>query len=160
MTSNPPPDTKAPVQINGIAHVQLTVSDLPRSRAFWRPLFELFEMKVVFDDASVFYGVGGRTGLCLSAAAPDQRSARFTQGSVGLHHLCFRLRSRHDVDELHAFLQRLGAQVVRAPGEGPWAPGYYSLLFEDPDGIRVEANFVPGKGLLDESVDLPKPVPG
>jgi len=32
--------------------------------------------------------------------------------------------------------------------EGPWAPGYYSILFEDPDGVRVEVNHVPGKGHL------------
>ena len=30
--------------------------------------------------------------------------------------------------------------------DGPWAPGYYSVLFEDPDGIRVEVNHIPGKG--------------
>ncbi len=29
-----------------------------------------------------------------------------------------------------------------------WAPGYYYVLFEDPDGIRLEVNFVPGSGLL------------
>ena len=29
-----------------------------------------------------------------------------------------------------------------------FAPGYYSLLFEDPDGIRVEVNHVPGRGHL------------
>jgi hypothetical protein len=28
------------------------------------------------------------------------------------------------------------------------APGYYSVLFEDPDGTRLEINYVPGKGLL------------
>ena len=30
----------------------------------------------------------------------------------------------------------------------PWPPGYYSVLFEDPDDIRLEMNDVPGKGLL------------
>jgi hypothetical protein len=38
--------------------------------------------------------------------------------------------------------------IVHPPEDGPWAPGYYSVLFEDPDGIRLEVNFVPGKGLL------------
>ena len=38
--------------------------------------------------------------------------------------------------------------TLEALPEGPFAPGYYSVLFEDPDGIRLEANFVPGKGLL------------
>ena len=36
-----------------------------------------------------------------------------------------------------------------APKDDPWAPGYYSVLFEDPDGIRLEVNHIPGRGLLD-----------
>ena len=31
-----------------------------------------------------------------------------------------------------------------------YAPGYYSILFEDPDGIRIEINHVPSRGLLTE----------
>lgn len=35
--------------------------------------------------------------------------------------------------------------------------GSFSIcLFEDPDGIRIEANHVPGKGNLDANVTLPK----
>ncbi len=72
-----------------------------------------------------------------------------SKSRVGLHHLCFRARERADVDELHAFLGKLdGVKIIRAPREDEWAPGYYSLLFEDPDGIRLELNHVPGKGLL------------
>jgi catechol 2,3-dioxygenase-like lactoylglutathione lyase family enzyme len=148
------------VNINGIAHIQLTVTDLARSRAFWRPLFELFEMKIVFDNEQAFYGVGGRTGICLSPVDPAYRDDRFVQRRVGLHHLCFRLRSREDLDELHRFVTGLGARIVHPPEDGPWAPGYYSMLFEDPDGIRVEANYVPGKGHLAEGASLPRSVPG
>jgi hypothetical protein len=36
----------------------------------------------------------------------------------------------------------------------PWAPGYYSLSFLDPDGIRLEVNHVPGKGLLAEGAEF------
>jgi catechol 2,3-dioxygenase-like lactoylglutathione lyase family enzyme len=28
-------------------------------------------------------------------------------------------------------------------------PGYYSVLFEDPDGVRLEVNHVPGRGVFD-----------
>jgi hypothetical protein len=42
----------------------------------------------------------------------------------------------------------LGAVIVRGPEEREWAPGYYYVLFEDPDGIRLEVNFIPGAGLL------------
>jgi hypothetical protein len=37
---------------------------------------------------------------------------------------------------------------VRGPMEGARAPGNYYVLFEDPDGIRLEVNFVPSAGLL------------
>ena len=70
------------------------------------------------------------------------------QQRVGLHDVCFRARAREDVDALHAKLIEWGTTIARAPEEGVWAPGYYSVLFEDPDGIRLELNFVPGKGLL------------
>ena len=49
----------------------------------------------------------------------------------------------------------LGGKLVHPPEDGPWASGYYSILFEDPDGIRLEINFVPGKGNLAEGVTLP-----
>ncbi len=142
------------MDINGIAHIQLSVRDMAASRAFWAPLFALFEMKIVFDDERYFYGVGGRTGIALSPARAD--GGAFDQRRVGLHHLCFRLRSKEDVDALHAFWVERGVTIVHAPEEGGWAPGYYSVLCEDPDGIRVEANFVPGKGNLDPSVKLPR----
>ena len=76
------------------------------------------------------------------------REARFAQLRVGLHHVCFRARERADVDAVHALLVDLGAKIVHPPEVGMWAPGYYSVLFEDPDGIRLEVNHVPGKGLL------------
>jgi hypothetical protein len=33
------------------------------------------------------------------------------------------------------------------------------VAFEDPDGIRLEVNHVPGKGNLDPSIQLPRPRP-
>jgi len=75
------------------------------------------------------------------------------QRRVGLHHLCLRMYDRQGIDDLHEVVKKLiaahGGEVIRAPTESEFAPGYYSILFEDPDGIRIEANHVPGKGLLD-----------
>lgn len=42
----------------------------------------------------------------------------------------------------------MDAFIDRGPIEGDWAPGYYYVVFEDPDGIRLEVNYLPGKGLL------------
>ena len=94
--------------------------------------------------------IGGRTAVAIRAPSPENAGAAFDQNRIGLHHLCFRARERADVDELHAFLASIGTKIIRAPREDQWAPGYYSMLFEDPDGIRLEINHVPGKGLLTE----------
>ena len=48
----------------------------------------------------------------------------------------------------------MGAHVVSPAREGPWAPGYYYVLCEDPDGIRIEVNFVPGQGVLAEGTEF------
>jgi catechol 2,3-dioxygenase-like lactoylglutathione lyase family enzyme len=137
------------VEINGMAHVMLTTADFPRARAFYARLLPLLGLRPVIDAEGWYYCVGGRTALGVRACDPEHRGERFDQGRVGLHHLCFRARAREDVDALYTFLREIGATVVHPPEEGSWAPGYYSILFEDPDGVRLEMNFVPGKGLLE-----------
>lgn len=135
--------------INGIAHIQLTVSNMALSVPFYRTLLTSLEMQIVADEAGYFYCVGGRTGIALAPAKSGAESVKFNQDNIGLHHLCFRARSRQDVDEIYAVALGLGAKIIHAPREDDWAPGYYSVLFEDPDGIRIEANHVSGKGLLE-----------
>ena len=136
------------MEINGVAHTFVTVGDMARSRAFYSKLLPYFGLVPVLDAPDFYYCVGGRTAFGLRPAGPEYRADRFVQARVGLHHICFRARTREEVDELHAKLIEWGAKVVHKPEEGAWAPGYYSVLFEDPDGIRLELNFVPGKGLL------------
>jgi hypothetical protein len=48
------------------------------------------------------------------------------------------------------FLQSHDTKIIHAPEEGPWAPEYYSVLFEDPAGVRLEINHIPGRGVLEE----------
>ena len=139
------------MEINGMAHVILTVSDFPRARAFYGKLLPFLGLTPVVDFDGFFYCVGGRTAVGISPCDPVHAKERFVQPRVGLHHASFRARSREDVDALHAFLVEMGATIVHGPEEGNWAPGYYSVLFEDPDGIRLEMNHVPGKGLLGAS---------
>jgi catechol 2,3-dioxygenase-like lactoylglutathione lyase family enzyme len=137
------------MEINGIAHVFVTSSDFPRARAFYGKLLPFLGLKPVLDGGGFYYCVGGRTAFGIRAGAPEHAGERFDQGRVGLHHVCFRARAREEVDALHDFLRGLGATIVHAPEEAGFAPGYYSVLFEDPDGVRLEMNFVPGKGLLE-----------
>jgi hypothetical protein len=52
-----------------------------------------------------------------------------------------------DVASVARFAEEIGAKIVHRAEEGSqFAPGYYSVLFEDPEGIRIEVNYAPGKG--------------
>ena len=136
------------VSVNGIAHIQLTVNDPERCLPFWERFCHFLEMQTLIKGTDVLYCIGSRTGILVRAAPSRKRESRFDQDRAGLHHFCFRARNREDVDAVHRFLEGEGdVRIVHPPEDGPqFAPGYYSVLFEDPDGIRVEVNFVPGKG--------------
>jgi catechol 2,3-dioxygenase-like lactoylglutathione lyase family enzyme len=151
MTLSPEQDM---IGINGMAHVVLTVSDFRRARAFYARLLPACGMKPVFDGPKFSYFVGARTAIGIEPCDPAFAGERFVQQRVGLHHLCLRARSRQDVDRCAALLRDIGATIIRAPADGSWAPGYYSVLFEDPDGIRLEVNFVPGAGVLAEGTSF------
>ncbi len=136
------------VEVNGIAHIILTVSQFEECQKFYKKLLPFLGLKLVFDGKDMCYHVGARTAVGIQPCAPEHQDERFIQARVGLHHFCFRARSREDIDQIYSLLQEMGAKIVTPPEEGPWAPGYYSVLFEDPDGSRIEVNYVPGKGVL------------
>jgi catechol 2,3-dioxygenase-like lactoylglutathione lyase family enzyme len=140
------------ISVNGIAHIQLTVSDPERCLPFWEKLCHFLEMTTLVKGKDVVYCIGSRTGILVRGAPRGERGVAFHQDRAGLHHFCFRARSREDVDAIHRFLvDELDARIVHPPEDGShFAPGYYSVLFEDPDGIRVEVNHVPGKGHFGE----------
>lgn len=142
------------IGINGMAHVVLTVSRFELARSFYGKLLPELGMKLVSDSERFFYHVGARTAIGIEPCDPAFSGERFVQQRVGLHHLCLRARSREDVDRCATLLKEMNAKIVRGPAEDTWAPGYYSVLFEDPDGIRLEVNFVPGAGLLAEGVQF------
>jgi catechol 2,3-dioxygenase-like lactoylglutathione lyase family enzyme len=139
------------MEINGVAHVILRVNRMAECTAFYDQLMpSLGAEPVIHGDEFVYY-VGGRTALGIRPADPKHAEALHIETAAGIDHLCFRAREREDVDAVYALLQTMDADIVYAPKEGPWAPGYYSTSFRDPEGIRLEVNHVPGKGLLAES---------
>jgi catechol 2,3-dioxygenase-like lactoylglutathione lyase family enzyme len=140
------------VAINGIAHLYITVQDFDAALPFYRELLAFLEMRCLVDTEELYYCVGGRTGVGIRRARHPEP---FDQYRAGLHHVCFRARSREDVDAIAAKVAAFGGRMVTSPREDDWAPGYYSVLFEDPCGTRLEVNFVPGKGNFAADVQLP-----
>ena len=136
------------IGINGMAHVILTVSQFDKARTFYSALLPQFGMVCVNDGPDFLYHVGARTAIGVRRCDPEFEGESFQQYRVGLHHLCLRGRSREDVEKTAVLAAKLGATIIRGPEERDWAAGYYYVLFEDPDGIRFEVNFIPGAGLL------------
>jgi catechol 2,3-dioxygenase-like lactoylglutathione lyase family enzyme len=139
------------LEINGVAHVILRVNRIEQCVVFYDQLMPFLGLRAVAPRSEDFvYYVGGRTALGIRRADPKHSGVAHVETAPGIDHLCFRARRREDVDTLYSFLKDIGADIVRAPEECPWAPGYYSVSFRDPEGIRLELNHVPGVGLLAE----------
>jgi catechol 2,3-dioxygenase-like lactoylglutathione lyase family enzyme len=148
------------IEINGVAHVILRANRIEECIAFYDRVMPFLGLEPVEPRSDQFvYYVGGRTALGIRGADAEGAGVPHTETGPGIDHLCFRARNREDVDAAHEFLLEIGAEIVRAPEEGPWAPGYYSLSFRDPEGIRLELNHVPGKGLLADGAAF-EPAPG
>jgi catechol 2,3-dioxygenase-like lactoylglutathione lyase family enzyme len=136
------------IEINGVAHVVVRVKRMEECAEFYDRLMPFLGLQAVYRTPEFVYFVGGRTAFGVSAADPEHADIAHVETAPGLEHVCFRARSREDVDAVHELAVELDAEIVRGPEDGPWAPGYYSCSFLDPEGIRLEINHVPGKGLL------------
>ncbi len=123
------------IEVNGMAHVILTVSRYDEAKAFYSKLMPALGLECVFDGSDMCYFVGGRTALGLQPCKPEHAGERFVQGRVGLHHICFRARSPEDVDRVEAFLDEMDAHIVSRAQGGPWAPGYYTPTPRRPEKV-------------------------
>src|SRR5205823_10795154 len=56
----------------------------------------------------------------------------------GLHHFCFRVEDDAPVDRVAKAFAGLGIQCSPPRLYPDYAPDYYSIFFNDPDGIRLE----------------------
>ena len=65
--------------INGIAHIQLTVSDMKRSVPFYETLLHSLEMVTLRNTPDYFYCIGGRTGISIAPVAPEFKQEAFNQ---------------------------------------------------------------------------------
>ena len=120
-------------------HIDLTVSDLPRSLAYYAWVLPLmgFERIADCEEGPLWAGQGMELGL--QAARPASRSARHDRYAPGLHHLAFGAPTRAAVDRLHGELVKFGVEILDAPAlYERYAPDYYAVFFADPDGLKLE----------------------
>jgi glyoxylase I family protein len=128
-----------------IDHLDLVVTSLERSLAFYRGLLEplgyvrLSEIEGERGERVLYLGrVGGMGSVSLREAQSDAHAVPYDRYGVGLHHLAFSATSRGTVDERAAWLRAQGATIESGPQEYGYTPGYYAVFFYDPDAIKLE----------------------
>lgn len=128
-----------------INHLDLTVSDPVRSTEFYdHVLGQLGYRRSTEYAGSVPNWTLGSGVSSLSIGLHKARGGVHDRYAPGLHHLAFHASSREQVDALHAFLVSIDANILDAPAEYDYTPGYYAVFFCDPDGLKLELVFEPG----------------
>jgi catechol 2,3-dioxygenase-like lactoylglutathione lyase family enzyme len=129
-----------------IHHLDLNVSDLGRSAAFYeRVLGQMGYRSVRLDADGHDWQAPCVDGNFLSIGIYQARhQTEHDRYSPGIHHLAFHAQNRAEVDALYALLREIGANVLDPPAEYPqYDEGYYAVFFLDPDGIKLEFVYSP-----------------
>lgn len=120
-----------------IDHLVLSVGDIKRSKRFYGKVLGFLGFKLKYDYADMAGWSNGKTLFWIAAADARGRTHKHRKGDIGFHHYAFELSSRKDVDNLGAFLNENGMNVVDPPGEY-YDENYYAVYFTDPDGMKLE----------------------
>jgi glyoxylase I family protein len=128
-----------------IHHIDLAVSDVERSLAFYLGLLGPFGMK----EAGRFPTYRGTEEVVYLAFGDQYLGLRRADGGeyryydVGLEHLAFYVEKREDVDAAHGLALDMGVSIHFPPEEDKDIPGFYEMFVFDPDGLRIEVAYGP-----------------
>jgi catechol 2,3-dioxygenase-like lactoylglutathione lyase family enzyme len=123
-------------------HVSLQVSDIARSKAFYRQALAPLGAEVIMEFGQACgIGRGGKPDLWLGqGAASFQRPEQIA--TITPVHMAFTARSRAEVDAFYEAAIAAGGKDFGAPGvRKEYHPNYYGAFVLDPDGHNVEAVF-------------------
>lgn len=128
-----------------ISLMTLGVSDIDRSRAFYRALG--WETRVDMDDFAVFRTAGSLLALYpigdLTRDVGDEApEAGAMAGLPRRVSMAINVGSPAEVDQAIAEALAAGAAMLSAPEESEW--GGYTAIFADPDGHAWEVAHNPG----------------
>lgn len=127
------------IEITGLDHIYLSVSDMAVSEAFYDSVFRLLGFKKgdarVADEPHCHYY---NRVLQISIRPAHGGSAAHDPYAPGLHHLCLEVESKGGVDAVHRVLTNLGVEATQPTLYKQYDPDYYATFFEDPDGVRFE----------------------
>jgi glyoxylase I family protein len=131
-----------------IDHLMLNVNRFDDAKRFYSWLMpkigyaNQMEYPAAFGKRGVgFFGDAG--SVWVQEAEQPYRADSFHRHRVGLCEVAFGADSRAQIDELARGIEGHGGKVTDAPREYDYMPGYYSVFFTDPDGLKLEVVHLP-----------------
>ena len=111
-------------------HIGFTVSDFPKSKAFYLAVLTPLGMSIVSEgEGWALFGTEGRAEFWLGGGT-----------APGPVHIAFAAPSREAVKAFHAAALAAGGRDNGGPGiRGHYHPNYYGAFVFDPDGHNIEA---------------------
>ncbi|GAC1424597.1 MAG: hypothetical protein NVSMB62_21520 [Acidobacteriaceae bacterium] len=127
------------VEVTGIDHLYLTVSDLARSESFYdQVLFQTLgfrKSRFALSDEPHLHYFNRHFGVVLR---PARVVAQHDPYAPGLHHLCLRVDSIAEVHAAAGQLRAVGLAASEPRLYPEYAPDYTATFLTDPDGVRIE----------------------
>lgn len=123
-----------------LQHIELYVSDLARSDAFWTPLLAhlAYAQTRSWSDGFTLEGPAAPYLTFVQVTAKHAHRP-YHRCAPGLNHLAFQVSARDKVDALRAHCLEAGWPMLY-DDRYPFAtgPDYYALFVEDPDRMKLE----------------------
>ena len=125
------------VEVVGLDHVYLAVTDLERSEKFYDTVLALLDFRKI--DAPI-----GREphrhyfNKVMQISLRPARGGTHDPYAPGLHHLCLQVADNAALDTLARLLRTAGIAIAEPALYPQYADDYYALFLADPDGIRLE----------------------
>lgn len=125
------------VEIVGIDHIYLAVSDLARSEKFYDRVLALLDFRKI--DAPI----GGEPhrhyfNKAMQISIRPAHGGEHDPYAPGLHHLCLQVQDNAAVDKISQLLSQAEITASRPAFYPQYAEDYYAIFLADPDGIRLE----------------------
>lgn len=126
------------LEVIGIDHIYITVSDFEKSETFYDAVFTALGFRKnafqVDGDRHIQY-YNRHFGYVLRPARSMQAHDAF---APGLHHLCMRVESESEVEQAYERLKELDIPLDAPKHYPEYAEDYVALFFSDPDGLQLE----------------------
>jgi glyoxylase I family protein len=132
---------------SGIDHLMINANDYDKAVRFYAWLMPRvgYPRSESFTEPSAMTGYYSDSGsLWVLPSDEPHRKQSFDKGRVGLREIAFRAESREQIDQLARGISSHGGRILDPPREYEYRPGYYSVFFTDPDGLKLEVVHYPG----------------